>query len=108
MVWSAGALPRRRWLVHAVRDLAMLPGPPAIWTGDWVNGLVAVIFPEGVAHWLFTLGLLVKWVAFLGTLHWPAGGVDLGVGGISYVELLVLYEPWAGERLTLEKENERK
>ena len=30
MVWSAGALPKRRRLVHAVRDRAMLPGPPAI------------------------------------------------------------------------------
>ena len=38
-----------------------------------------------------------------GTLHWPAGGLDLVVGGISYVELLILYELWAGERLSLEK-----
>ena len=29
--------------------------------------------------------------------------MDLGVGGISYVELLILCELWAGERLTLEK-----
>ena len=50
-----------------------------------------------------TPGLLVKWVSFLGSLHWPAGGLDLGVGGISYVELLILYELWAGERLSLEK-----
>ena len=28
---------------------------------------------------------------------------DLGGGGVSYVELLILYEPWAGERLVLEK-----
>ena len=28
--------------------------------------------------------------------------LDLGVGGISYVESLVLYELWAGERLSLE------
>ena len=34
MVQSAGALPKRRRLVHAVRDFAMLPGPPAIWTGE--------------------------------------------------------------------------
>ena len=40
---------------------------------------------------------------FLGSLHWPAGGLDLGVGGVSYVELLILYELWAGERLSLEK-----
>ena len=37
----------------------------------------------------------------------PAGGLDLGVGGISYVELLILYELWAGERLSLEKATPR-
>ena len=26
LVWSAGSLPKRRRLVHAVRDLALLPG----------------------------------------------------------------------------------
>ena len=46
---------------------------------------------------------MVKWVSFLGTLHWPDGGLDLGVGGISFVELLILYELWAGERLSLER-----
>ena len=56
-----------------------------------------------VANWPYTAGLLVKWVAFLGTLHWPAGGSDLGVGGVSSVEVLTLYELWAGERLVLEK-----
>ena len=50
---------------------------------------------------------MVKWVAFLGTLHWPADGLDLGVGGISYVDLLILYELWAGERLSLEKAHPR-
>ena len=28
LVWSAGAHPKRRRLVHAVRDRAFLPGPP--------------------------------------------------------------------------------
>ena len=50
-----------------------------------------------------TAGLLVEWVAFLGSLHSPAGGLDLGVGGISHVELLIILELWAGERLSLEK-----
>ena len=47
---------------------------------------------------------LVFWSSgfpFLGSLHWPAGGLDLGVGGVCF--LLVLYELWAGERLSLEK-----
>ena len=49
--------------------------------------------------WPCTPGLLVKWVSFLSTLHWLVGDLDLGVGGISYVELIILYELWAGERL---------
>ena len=49
------------------------------------------------------LVILVKWVAFLGYLHWPAAGADLVVRGVSFVEVLILYELWAGERLVLEK-----
>ena len=60
---------------------------------------------------LIGLKHLVSWlsgsVSFLGSLHCPAGGLDLGVGGISYVELLILYELWAGERLSLEKAHPR-
>ena len=40
----------------------------------------------------------------MNSLHWPVGDLDLGVGGVSYVELLILYELWAGapwKRLTL-------
>ena len=106
-VWSAGALPKRRRLVHAIRDRAFLPGPPGIWGSDWVNVPSSAVFVEDVTHWPYTPGLLVKWVTFLGTLHCPAGGFDLGVGGISCVELLVLYERWAGERLSLEKAHPR-
>ena len=34
LVWSAGAHPKRRRLVHAVRDQAFLPGPPNIWDSE--------------------------------------------------------------------------
>ena len=54
--------------------------------------------------------LQVSWLSgfpFLGSLHWLVGGLDLGVGGISYVELLILYELRAGERLSLEKAHHR-
>ena len=96
LVWSAGALPKRRQLVHAVRDRAFLPGPPAIGVSEWVAVPASAISAEDIAHWPYTAGLLVKWVSFLSSLHWPAGGSDLGVGGVSDVELLVLYEVWAG------------
>ena len=42
-------------------------------------------------------------MAFLGSLHWPEAGSDIGFGGVSSVELLILYEPWAGVRFVLEK-----
>ena len=101
MVRSAGSLPKRRRTVHTVRDLALLPGPPALWVGEWVASPSVAVGSDDVAQWPYTLGLLVKWVSFLGSAHWPAHGGDLGVGGISYVELLILYELWAGERLVL-------
>ena len=103
MVWSADSLPKRRRIVHAVRNLAVLPGPLALWLGEWVAGPSVAIDADDVAQWPYTPGLLVKWVSFLGSLHWLVGEVDLGVGGISYVELLILYGLWAGERLSLEK-----
>ena len=43
----------------------------------------------------------------VGSLHWPAGGLDLGVGGVSYVELRILSELWAGERFSLEQAHPR-
>ena len=68
-----------------------------------LNVPASAICADDVAQWPYTPGFLVKWVSFLGGLHWPAGGLDLGVGGVSYVELLILCELWAGERLSLEK-----
>ena len=97
MVWSAGSLPKRRRIVHAVRNFAMLLGPPALWLGEWVAGPSVALDADDVAQWPCTPGLLVKWVSFLGSLHWPVHGEDLGVGCISYVELLILHELWAGE-----------
>ena len=102
LVWSAGALRKRRRLVFAVRDRAFLPGPPWVWCSVWCQVPSAVISCADVDLWPFSPGLLVKWVSFLNSLHWPVGDLDLGVGGISYVELLILYKLWAGERLRLE------
>ena len=75
LVWSAGAPPKRRKLVHAVLNQLF------IWTWDWVGLPPAVIAAEDVVAWPCSVGLLIKCVAFLDTLHWPAAGADLGVGG---------------------------
>ena len=51
---SAGALPKRRRLVHAVRDRAFLPGPLGIWDSEWVNIPASAICAEDIALWLYT------------------------------------------------------
>ena len=94
------------WFMQFVTG-PFLPRPPAIWDSEWMNVPASAISADDIAHWPHTTGLLVNWVAFLGSLHWPAGSMDLGVGGISYVELLILHKLWAGERLSLEKAHPR-
>ena len=61
LVWSAGALHKRRRLVHAVRDRAFLPGPPGIWHSEWFQIPAAAVCAEDIALWPKTPGLLVKW-----------------------------------------------
>ena len=108
IVWSAGALHKRRRLVLAVRDRAFLPGPPGIF--GIRNGFRFRLLQSVLRILLFGLILLVfwvKWVCFLNSLRWPVGDLDLGVGGVSFVELLNLYELWAGERRSLKKAHPR-
>ena len=87
-----GALPKRRSLVHAVRDRAVLLGPMDTWSGEWIALGAAPVTAKDVGAWPCSVSILVKWVAFLGSLHWPVGGADLGVGGVSFVEVLILFE----------------
>ena len=80
----------------------MLPGPQSLWVGSWFRWPSIVISDDDVGRWPFSAGALVKLAAFLSSLSWPCEVVDLGPGGVSYVELLILYERWAGERLRVE------
>ena len=52
-----------------------------IWDSGWVGVLPTIVCAEDVCGWPYSVGILVKLVAFPGTLHWPAAGADLGVGG---------------------------
>ena len=57
LVWTAGALHKRRRLVHAVRDRAFVPGPPGTWHSEWfqVPALLFVlrILLFGLHSWSF-------------------------------------------------------
>ena len=63
----------------------------------------AEVTDDDIRAWPYSVGPLVKCSHFLGGLRWREGAHDLDVGGVSYLELLILYERWAGERLVLEK-----
>ena len=56
------------WPSQVGRAYRLLDAGPAVTVGV-----------DDVAQWHYTPGLLVKWVAFLGSLHWLAGNADLGV-----------------------------
>ena len=52
ILWSAGALPKRRRLVHAVRDRAFLPGSPTVWaSGWWINVPACAVSAKDIAYW---------------------------------------------------------
>ena len=83
--------------------MAWLPGPASPWTSDWECCPVVGVTAAEIQALPFSVGPLVKVSHFLGSPHWPVGAQDLGVRGVSYLELLILYERWAGERLVLDK-----
>ena len=52
--------------------------------------------------WPYSVGILIRFTSCLETLHWPSGSVDFCHFGISFWELLILFEQWAGHRLLCE------
>ena len=103
LVWCSGAKGKRRRVIEAILEFAMLPGPRRLWVGGWHRWPDITISVEDVGRWPFSPGALVKLAAFLSSLSWPGEVADLRNFGVSYVELLVLYERCAGERLQVEE-----
>ena len=93
----------RRLAIRVTVDLASLPGPPGFLNNSWVQVHAGHITGADVSAWPKSVGILVRFTSFLGTLHWPPGSVDLGHFGVSFLELLILFEQWAGHRLLAEK-----
>ena len=72
-------------------------------SGPWLQVRGSAITGADVVDWPYGVGILCKFNAFLGTLHWPVGTVDMGHLGSSFLEDLTLFEQWAGHRLLSEK-----
>ena len=49
---------------------AFLPGPPGIWDSEWTSVPASAVCAEDIAQWPYIPGLLVTWVAFLGSSAW--------------------------------------
>ena len=104
LVWDQGSRPKVRKLAIRVNvDLASLPGPPGFLNSSWIQVDAGHITGADISAWPYSVGILVRFTSFLRTLHWPSGSVDLGHFGISFLELLILFEQWAGHRLLSEK-----
>ena len=104
LVWDQESRPKVRKLAIRVNvDLASLPGPPGFLNNSWIQVDAGRITDDDVAAWPYSVGILVRFASFLGTLHWPSASVDLGHFGVSFLELLILFQQWAGHRLLSEK-----
>ena len=104
LVWDQGSRPKVRKLHIRVNvDLASLPGPPGFLNSSWIQVDAGHITGADISAWPESVGILVRFTSFLRTLHWPSDSVDLGHFGISFGELLILFEQWAGHRLLSEK-----
>ena len=84
-------------------DHATLPGPPGFLSSTWytLNSLPKT--QDDVAVWPYSVDILLVISSFLASLHWPQGTPDLGKFGISYFELLLMFEVYTGQRLHTEK-----
>ena len=104
LVWDQGSKPKVRKLAIRVNvDLASLPGPPGFLNCTWIQVDAGHISHNDIAAWPYSVGILVRFTSFLSHLHWPSGSVYMGHFGVSFLELLILFEQWAGHRLLSEK-----
>ena len=70
LVWSAGSLPKRPRVLHAVRDFAFLPGTVGIWDGEFGCLLVSVVsLLRMLGYGLIMCLFLLRCRPFWGTLH---------------------------------------
>ena len=105
MTWYQGSIIQPcASLLRVMIDHAPLPGPPGFLDSSWCSLSPTPITQEDVAlsgPSVSTSSLTSP--LFLATLHWPQGAADLEKFGISYLELIIMFEQNAGHRLTCEK-----
>ena len=91
-VHISSAAPVARLLFGLVSLLGSLPGSlvPLVFEGMVL--LVGLVLRSAMLMLVSGRILLVKLCSFLSSQHGPSSVSDLGVGGVSFVELLILFE----------------
>ena len=103
-VWDKGGILKARAPPsRLIVDRASLPGPPGFLDNTWVSLDPLPFTADDVAAWPYSVDILLLFSSFLASLHWPQGSSDLGKFGISYFELLLMFEVFTGVRLQTEK-----
>ena len=83
LVWDQGGRKKtRRTDIRDNIDLATSPGPPGFLGGPSIQVHGGGIAAANIAAWPYSVGILCKVTAFLGTLHWPVDAVDMGHFGL--------------------------
>ena len=104
MVWDKGGIVKTRApSFRLIVDHATLPGPPNFLSSTWCTLDSLPITQDDVAAWPYSVDILLVFSSFLAFLHWPQGTSDLGKFGISYLELLLMFEVYSGYGLQTEK-----
>ena len=100
LVWDQGSRPKVRKLATGVNvDLASLPGPPGFLNCSWVQVSAGRITGAGIAAWPYSVSILIRFTSFLKVLVL----MTLVILVFPFLELLILFEQWAGHRLLSEK-----
>ena len=110
------ALLQMPWFGTEVGSLNLVPPPyVSLWImplflvplvfldSTWCTLYPLPITREDVAVWLHSVNILLEFSSFLASMYWPQGDTDLGKFGISYFELLMMFEIYVGHRLHAEK-----
>ena len=90
-------------ILGLLSTLLLFLAPLVFLNNSWVQVDSGRISGADIAAWPYSVGILIRLTSFLNTLHWPSGATDFGHFGVSFLELLILFEQWAGHRLLSEK-----
>ena len=104
MVWDKGGVVKTRApSFRLIVDHATLPGPPGFLSSTWCTLYSLPVTHADVAVWPYSVNIFLGCSSFLASLHWPQGDSDMGKFGVSYFELLLMFEIYASHRLHVGK-----